>query len=106
MPRLGKIAIGVVGVAALIAAAHFYRQYRTSVNVAEQWAMVHRYCGDCHDDAERAGDLSFDRLDKTHLDAAVWEPVIRKLRGGLMPPPGEPRPAADRLDTFVGFLAE
>ena len=41
-----------------------------------------------------------------HADAAVWETVIRKLRGGLMPPPGEPRPDAERLDDFVGFLEE
>ena len=69
---------------------------------------VDRYCEDCHNDAERAGDLAFDRLDpsRMHADAAVWETVIRKLRGGLMPPPGEPRPVAERLDTFVGFLEE
>ena len=78
-----------------------YHQHRTpSVNVAEQWAMLDRYCEGCHNDAERAGDLAFDRLDpsRMHADAAVWETVIRKLRGGLMPPPGEPRPAAERLD--------
>ena len=90
-------------------AAYVYQQHRTpSVNVAEQWAMLDRYCEDCHNDAERAGDLAFDRLDpsRMHADAAVWETVIRKLRGGLMPPPGEPRPAAERLDAFVGFLEE
>ena len=31
---------------------------------------------------------------RMHADAAVWETVIRKLSGGLMPPPGEPRPDA------------
>ena len=70
--------------------------------------MLDRYCVDCHNDAERAGDLAFDRLDpsRMHADAAVWETVIRKLSGGLMPPPGEPRPDAARLDAFVGFLEE
>ena len=93
----------------LAVAAYAYYQHRTpSVNVAEQWAMLDQYCEGCHNDAERAGELAFDRLDpsRLHADAAVWETVIRKLRGGLMPPPGEPRPAAERLDAFVGFLEE
>src|SRR4029453_5693384 len=60
----------------------------------------------CHKDAERAGELALDRLDpsRLHADAATWEKVVRKLRGGLMPPPGEPRPAPERIKTFVGFL--
>ena len=71
-----------------------------------RWSIS--YCEGCHNDAERAGDLAFDRLDPSHLhaDAAIWETVIRKLRGGLMPPPGEPRPDAERLATFVGFLEQ
>ena len=70
--------------------------------------MLNQYCEGCHNDAERAGDLAFDRLDpsRLHADAAVWETVIRKLRGGLMPPPGEPRPDDERLAGFVGFLEE
>jgi hypothetical protein len=105
MRRGAKIGIGVGGLAALTVAAYVFYQHRT-VNPAEQWAMVDRYCEGCHSGAERAGDLAFDRLDKSDLSAnvAVWEKAIRKLRGGLMPPPGEPRPAAERLDTFVGFL--
>ena len=110
MQRVALIGIGIGGVAALaVAAAYVYRQHgEPRVNVAEQWTMLDRYCEGCHNDAERAGDLAFDRLDpsRMHADAAVWETVIRKLRGGLMPPPGEPRPPAERLDSFVGFLEE
>ena len=107
MRRVAKIGIGVGGLAALTVAAYVFYQHR-SVNPTEQWAMLDRYCEDCHNDADRAGDLAFDRLDKSHLsaNAAVWEKAIRKLRGGLMPPPGEPRPAAERLDAFVGFVEE
>jgi len=106
MPRVAQFSIG--GLAALaVAAAYVYRQHRTP-SAAEHWAMLDSYCGDCHNDAERAGDLSFERLDTSglHADAAVWETVVRKLRGRLMPPPGEPRPAAERLDTFVAFLED
>ena len=109
MSRVALFGVGIGGLAALAVGAYVYHQHRTpSVRVAEQWAMLDRYCADCHNDAERAGDLAFDRLDasRMHADAAVWETVIRKLSGGLMPPPGEPRPDAERLDAFVGFLEE
>jgi hypothetical protein len=105
MPRLALVGIGIGGLAAVAAAAYVY--HRTpSVDAAEQFALLDRYCMDCHNDAERAGDLAFDRLNPSHVhaDAAVWEKVVRKLRGGLMPPPGEPRPDAERLDGFVSFL--
>ena len=108
MPRIALVAgIGIGGLAAVAAAAYVYHR-TASVNAAEQFAMLDRYCVGCHNDAERAGDLAFDRLDpsRMHADAAVWEKVIRKLRGGLMPPPGEPRPAAEGLEGFVGFLEE
>jgi hypothetical protein len=106
MPRVALVTgIGIGGLAAVAAAAYVYHR-TASVNAAGQFEMLDRYCVDCHNDAERAGDLAFDRLDPSamHADAAVWEKVIRKLRGGLMPPPGEPRPDAERLAGFVGFL--
>ncbi len=108
MRRVGLIGIGIGSLAAVAVAGYAYHQHRTRVNVAERWAMLDQYCDGCHNDAERAGELAFDQLDpsRLHADAAVWEKVIRKLRGGLMPPPGEPRPAAGRLDAFVGFVEE
>ena len=107
MPRVALVGIGIGGIAALAVAAYAYQQHRKPSG-AEQFALVDKYCEGCHNDAERAGELTFDRLDSSrmHADAAVWEKVIRKLRGGLMPPPGEPRPAAERLDAFVGFVEE
>src|SRR5690606_24383011 len=38
-----------------------------------------------------------------HAEAETWEDVIRKLRTGLMPPAGEPRPARAVLDGVVGW---
>jgi len=109
MPRVALVTISVGGIAALAVAVavYAYQQHRAP-SAAEQWAMLDRYCEGCHNDAERAGELALDRLDpsRMHADAAVWEKVIRKLRGGLMPPPGEPRPGAERLEVFVGFLED
>ncbi len=66
--------------------------------VASRWGVL-RYCTDCHNDAELAGQRSFEHARPADVAAKpeVWEKVVRKLRGHLMPPPGEPRPdAAER----------
>src|SRR6185369_4545938 len=34
----------------------------------------------------------------------VWEKAIRKLRGGLMPPPGSRQPDHASVDSFIGWL--
>src|SRR5436190_7954194 len=100
--------VGVAGGAvAAAAAAYLFIAHRTP-SAAQQWALVDRYCAGCHNDADFAGDLAFARLDHTNLaaDAAVWETAIRKLRGHLMPPPGEPRPSEARTAAFVRWLEE
>jgi len=57
-------------------------------------AMLNQYCVGCHNDKTRVANFS---LEKADLAAAgdhpeIWEQVIRKLRAGMMPPPGMPRP--------------
>jgi hypothetical protein len=37
-------------------------------------------------------------------DAAVWEAAIRKLRGHLLPPPGNKQPDQQRIDNFVAWM--
>lgn len=63
-------------------------------------------CSACHNSTDWAGGLAFDTLglDELHAEAEVWEETIRKLRGRLMPPPGEPQPAQAEIDAFVGWL--
>jgi hypothetical protein len=72
----------------------------------EQWAMLDRYCVDCHNDAEFTADLSFQgrRPDDVHSDPAVWEEVLRKLKIHAMPPREEPQPAAEVVEQFVAGL--
>ena len=68
--------------------------------------MLDRYCTECHNPAELAGGLSLEQLDHSdiHAQAEIWEKVVRKLRGGLMPPPGGPRPEAQQIHQFVAFM--
>ena len=61
---------------------------------------------ECHNSTEFAGNVAFDSLSFANVghDAAIWEAAIRKLRAGLMPPQGEPRPARAALDGMAQWL--
>ena len=70
------------------------------------WQVVDRYCAGCHNEIDVAGGLAFDDVDRTDVaaNADVWEAVVRKLRTGLMPPKGEPRPERSTLDAAAAQL--
>lgn len=101
MPRALGIAAGV----GLLAACGERADAPVAV-VAENWEVLSRYCTDCHNDAEFAGDLSFESKppEAVITDPETWETVVRKLRGDLMPPPAEPRPDPEQIDSFIAAL--
>jgi hypothetical protein len=74
----------------------------------EQWAVVEKYCFECHNRDDLAGGKAFDALspDRIAADAETWETAIRKLRGGQMPPAGGPRPDAKTVDRLASWLAD
>ena len=61
-------------------------------------AFLKRYLRDLSQRPRKAGALSLDALDVAAVDghAEVWEKVVRKLRTGMMPPDGVPKPAPRR----------
>ena len=65
-----------------------------------------RYCITCHNERIRTAGLLLDRVDiaRVDRDPAVWEKVVRKLRTGLMPPDGRPRPDAATYAALVAHL--
>jgi hypothetical protein len=80
--------------------------------------VIERYCTDCHNTQDWAGGLDLTILDPAQVDsdAQAWEKVVRKLRAGMMPPPGEERPSRiesvamaatleTRLDAHAGNAA-
>ncbi len=71
-------------------------------------SVIDGYCTDCHNDAERTGELTLERLALTDVGAhaEVWETVVRKLRGRMMPPAGEPLPEAEATDELVAYLEQ
>lgn len=75
-------------------------------SVAEHWDVVERYCFDCHNSIDRSGGLALDalRAEDVGVDAPIWETALRKLRGGLMPPPDRPQPSPERKAGLVAAL--
>jgi len=69
-------------------------------------ALLDRYCIGCHNEKVRSAGLTIDKLDLAHPgnDAATWEKVVRKIRAGMMPPSGMPRPDRAKLDAFATQL--
>jgi mono/diheme cytochrome c family protein len=72
----------------------------------ERSALVGKYCVTCHNQRLRTGGLALDEqsLSDVPAHADVWEKVIRKVRGGMMPPAGLPRPDDTTRRTFVTAL--
>jgi hypothetical protein len=70
--------------------------------------VIDGYCVDCHNDAERTGDLTLERVALTDVGAhaEAWEAVVRKLRGRMMPPAGEPLPDAAATNELVAYLED
>ena len=79
----------------------------TEQKVAEQqWKVVKSYCTECHNSDDLAGDLNFERLSPESVPqhAEVFETVVRKLRGGLMPPPDTPQPKQADIDALIAWI--
>ena len=86
-------------------------------------ALLDRYCVTCHNEGVVSGrdrprsalvsqlrgvGLTLDTLDLADVGrhAGDWEKVVRKLRGGVMPPAGRPRPEEAELEGFLTWLED
>ena len=85
-------------------------QPRTSPPAASpagpQRALLDRYCVVCHNQRLRTGGLALDTMDVSNVAEApeVWEKVVEKLRGGMMPPARRPRPDSEAYEGFRSWL--
>src|ERR1700761_1915070 len=84
----------------------------TSASAAEtmtplaQRALLDKYCMDCHNYTDYVGGVEFELFDpgKAHDDAKLTERMLRKLRAGMMPPAGKPRPDLGTIQTLARSL--
>jgi mono/diheme cytochrome c family protein len=77
-------------------------------DIAAQRALVDKYCVSCHNPRLKTGGLVLDKdtvdLSRVADRADIWEKVIRKMHGRMMPPQGMPRPDEPTLDAFASSL--
>ena len=68
--------------------------------------VVRVYCQVCHNDALMTGNVSLQAFEVESAPemAETAERMIRKLRAGMMPPRGFPRPAGDTLEALAEEL--
>src|SRR5882672_9003921 len=71
-----------------------------------QRALLEQYCITCHNDKTKIANFSLQKADLTSVaeHPEVWERVIRKLRAGMMPPPGMPRPPLAKYEGLRDWL--
>ena len=67
---------------------------------------LRQYCITCHNDKTRIANFSMEKLDLASAadHPEEWEKVIRKLRAGVMPPPGMPRPPLPAYEGLRDYL--
>jgi Protein of unknown function (DUF1592)/Protein of unknown function (DUF1588)/Protein of unknown function (DUF1585)/Protein of unknown function (DUF1587)/Protein of unknown function (DUF1595)/Planctomycete cytochrome C len=73
---------------------------------ADHWGFLNYYCSKCHNATDWAGGVAFDTLTQEGIpdDAETWEHAVRKLRGQLMPPPGNKQPESAARKEFVSWM--
>ena len=76
------------------------------IEAATLTEVVQTYCQACHNDAMMTGNLSLAgfEVENAPNKPETAEKMIRKLRAGMMPPPGMPRPSPDTLLALVEEL--
>jgi cytochrome c553 len=120
MNRFASAALGVAALGSVLAAQSAPQKREASAAGTRKLVVAHaqqpapetraeivkQYCVGCHSEKGKAGGLSLVTFDAAHAEqnADVAERMIRKLRAGMMPPPGARRPAAEELSAFVTAL--
>jgi cytochrome c5 len=71
-----------------------------------QRALLDKYCVTCHNTRLKTADLMLDELDVANLPrhADIAERVVRKLRAGMMPPTGMPRPDDATMTSLITWM--
>jgi len=108
MSRAIYVVGGCVAAVAAGLGAYVWLKPAPEAVLEDRWAMLDKYCTDCHNDAELTGDLSLEHRKPGNVvhDARVWEAAIKKLRLGLMPPRDEPQPDPALRAEFVAALED
>ena len=77
-----------------------------AASATAQRALVQQYCVTCHNDRTKRANLTLENMDVAAAGdhAELWEKVVRKLRAGVMPPPGIRRPDVAAYNGLTEWL--
>ncbi|HTQ99351.1 MAG TPA: DUF1592 domain-containing protein [Candidatus Acidoferrum sp.] len=73
----------------------------------KQFKFLQDNCEKCHNADDWAGKLAFDLINPNQIadKTEIFEKVISKLNGRMMPPAGQPRPDNKSTDEFVTWVS-
>src|SRR5436309_2981334 len=79
-------------------ATHFHKQIQP---------LLTQYCGDCHFDGAKKGNVAFDEFksdDEIMANRELWFKALKNVRAGLMPPAKKPKPSPDEIQKLAGWV--
>ena len=80
----------------------------SELSIAAEQHLLDQYCRVCHNFDDWAGGIDFETFNpgQPWLDPQLTERMLRKLRAGMMPPAGKPRPDIATVRAFATNLEE
>ena len=105
----GLVALTVAPQGVVSAAAQAAPKVASATNAnaaADKRALLDKYCVGCHNARVQNGKMRLDNADVSKVGdhGETWERVVRKIRGGVMPPPGAPRPDKVAYEGMASWL--
>ncbi len=98
--------VAALALGAALSQAPVQAQTQAPDALRAQRAVLDQYCVTCHNQKLKTAGLLLDKLDLAQVGthAEQWEKVVRKLRAGMMPPSGLPRPKPDAYEALTVAL--
>jgi hypothetical protein len=100
MTARGRLPFFLTGMAAALITAH------PGAVAQDVNGMLEEYCTKCHNFEDYAGGIDLEGYDPSniHTIPETGEKVIKRLRAGMMPPVGEPRPGIKEMQALAAAL--
>jgi cytochrome c5 len=105
-PAVGVFLLVLATASVAVPRASQQAQPTAASPTAAQRALLDQYCVSCHNQQVKTAGLMLDKADLNDIPggAATWEKVVMKLRAGMMPPLGRPKPDQASIDAMVSVL--
>src|SRR5580698_1309050 len=106
------LAVGSLAILPVVLLAQTPPPAAASATAVTERALLNQYCVVCHNEKmKKAGQpsgmaITLDNLDVAHVEQnpQEWERVVHKVRAGMMPPAGLPRPKPADFEAAIVYL--